>query len=316
MQYVPLSDTGVLVSAACLGTDYHGSRTSSTVAYALLDCFAEAGGTFIDASNVYACWIPGFHGGESETTIGSRMAARQNRARMFIGTKLGGQFPGTAGGLRAAEIEQECERSLKRLRTDTIDLYYAHVDDRQTPLEEILEAFHRLVQAGKVRFIGASNWFTWRLAEAGLLSDIHGWPRHAAFEFRHTYLRPNPNADFDPQVVADAQLLDYCRTSNVTLLAYSILLNGAYTRPDRPLPTEYLGPDSEARLSTLRAVARETGSSPNQVVIAWARQSNPSILPIIGGSTREQITENLDALTLVMTTEQMARLDQAGIQQD
>jgi len=148
MQYVPLSDTGVSVSGVCLGTDYYGSRTSPTTAHELLDHFADAGGTFIDTSNIYACWIPGYHGGESETTIGDWMAARQNRAHMFVGTKLGGQFPGTAGGLRAAEIERECERSLRRLKTGAIDLYYAHIDDRQTPLEEILEAFHRLIQGG------------------------------------------------------------------------------------------------------------------------------------------------------------------------
>jgi aryl-alcohol dehydrogenase-like predicted oxidoreductase len=312
MHYVPLGDTGVTVSAVCLGTDYYGSRTPSTTAYQLLDQFAEAGGTFIDTSNIYAFWIPGYQGGESETTIGDWMAARQNRAQMFVGTKIGFPYPGTTGGLRANEIERECERSLRRLKINTIDLYYAHCDDRQTSLEEILEAFHHLVQAGKVRFIGASNWLTWRLAEARLISDTHGWARHAAFEFRHTYLRPKPGMDFAPQVVTNEQLLDYCRAYNVTLLAYSILLNGAYTRPDRSLPTEYLGPDSQARLAALQAVARETEASPNQVVIAWMRHSNPSILPIIGGSTQEQLTENLHALTLELTAEQMMRLDEAG----
>src|SRR5215216_5790764 len=138
MQYVPLSDTGISVSAVCLGTDYYGSRTSPSTAHELLDHFADAGGTFIDTSNIYACWIPGYQGGESETTIGDWMAARQNRARMFVGTKIGFPYPGTAGGLAAKEIERECEKSLRRLKTDRIDLYYAHCDDRQTPLEEIL----------------------------------------------------------------------------------------------------------------------------------------------------------------------------------
>jgi len=312
MQYVSLSETDAMVSVVCLGTDYYGSRTPPTTAYQLLDQFADAGGTFIDTSNVYACWIPGYQGGESETTIGGWMAARQNRARIFVGTKLGFPYPGTAGGLRASEIERECERSLRRIKTDRIDLYYAHCDDRQTPLEEILEAFHRLVRAGKVRFIGASNWLTWRLAEARLISDSHNWVRHAAFEFRHTYLRPKPGADFAPQVVTTAQLLEYCRAYSVTLLAYSILLSGAYTRPDRSIPTEYFGPDSAARLAALHAVARETEASPNQVVIAWMRQSSPPILPIIGGSTREQLAENLNALALELSVEQMTRLNEAG----
>ena len=312
MHYVPLSDSDVKVSSVCLGTDYYGSRTPSATAYQLLDLFADAGGTFVDTSNVYACWIPGYQGGESETTIGDWMATRQNRSRMFIATKVGVPYPGSTGGLRASEIERECEKSLSRLKTDSIDLYYAHCDDRQTALEEILEAFHMLVQAGKVRFIGASNWLLWRLAEARLISNTHNWARHVAFEFRHTYLRPKPGADFGLQVVTNEQLQEYCRTYSVTLVAYSILLNGAYTRSDRVLPTEYLGPDSQARLATLHAVARETGASPNQVIISWMRQNSPSILPIIGGSTREQLTENLQALTLELTPGQMAQLDEAG----
>jgi len=157
MKTVRLSNTGVAVSALCLGTDYYGSRIDPKTAYQLLDQFVDAGGTFVDTSNIYACWIPGFVGGESETTIGKWMHERRNRARMFIATKVGFSYPGATGGLRANEIERECEKSLKRLQIDAIDLYYAHCDDRQTPLEEILEAFNQLVQAGKVQFIGASN---------------------------------------------------------------------------------------------------------------------------------------------------------------
>jgi aryl-alcohol dehydrogenase-like predicted oxidoreductase len=201
-----------------------------------MDEFVEAGGMFLDTANIYASFISGFVRGESETVIGDWMAARRNRSRMVVATKVAGGYLDTPRGLRSADIERECERSLRRLRTDVIDLYYAHVDDRETPLEESVEAFHRLVAAGKVRFVGVSNWHTWRLAEARLLAEFKGWPRLAALEFRYSYLRPVSGADFGDQIAVTDQLLDYARTKRVTVVAYSTLLNGAYTRTDRELP--------------------------------------------------------------------------------
>lgn len=312
MQTVELSDTGVPVSAQCLGTDYYGSRTPRKVAWQLLDAFAEAGGTFIDTANVYACFIPGFVGGESEKTIGDWMAARGNRSRMFVGTKVAGPYQDVPGGLRAVDIERECEKSLRRLRCDVIDLYYAHVDDRDTPLEEIVGAFDRLVTAGKIRFSGVSNWHTWRLAEARMLAQIKGWSRISALEFRYSYLRPVPGAHFGGQIVASDQLLDYARMHRLTLVAYSTLLNGAYTRPDRQLPPEYRGADADARLAILREIAEETGGTPNQVVIAWLLQHDQPIIPIVGGSRLDQVRENIAAANLRLTVDQRRRLASAG----
>lgn len=136
---------------------------------------------------------------------------------------------------------------------------------------------------------------------------------HAAVEQRYTYLRPKPGARFEPQVCTNDDLLDYCSNSGLTFLAYSILLNGAYTRPERPLPAQYVGPDSEVRLAVLRAVAHETGATSNQVIIAWVRHSDPLVLPIIGGSKPEQLSENISAIEIELTTEQMTRLNQAGM---
>lgn len=149
---VRLGDTEQEVSALCLGTDYYGSRTPTKIAWRLLDDFTAAGGTFLDTANIYACFLPGFAGGESETTIGDWMAHRHNRAAMFVATKVAGAYQGAPFGLRATDITRECERSLRRLRTDVIDLYYAHAEDPNTPLEEIMSAFHQLVLDGKVRF--------------------------------------------------------------------------------------------------------------------------------------------------------------------
>ncbi len=312
MRSVPLSDTGTVVSNLCLGTDYYGSRTSPEVAFDLLDTFAEAGGTFVDTANIYAAFIPGFVGGESERVIGDWMAARGNRHEMFIGTKVAGPYQDVPRGLRAVDIERECEKSLRRLRSDVIDVYYAHVDDRHTPLEEIVEAFQRLVESGKVRFVGASNWLTWRLAEARLLSEVHGWARLSALEFRHTYLRPVAGADFGDQVAADRQLMDFARHYRLTMVAYSVLLNGSYDRADRELPPEYRGADTDARMHVLRAVAEESRATLHQVVISWLLQCGESIVPIVGGSTCGQLRENLAAADLRLTAEQIDRLGTAG----
>jgi aryl-alcohol dehydrogenase-like predicted oxidoreductase len=187
------------------------------------------------------------------------------------------------------------------------------VDDRHTPLEETLAAFDRLVQAGKVRFIGASNYLAWRLEKAAWVSQVNNWARFCCIQQRYTYLRVKHGASTDPQVVVNDDLLDFCWSEGLTLLAYSALLGGAYTRPDRPVPEAYLGPDSNARLAALKCVAEETGATPNQVILAWMRQSQPSILPLIAASTSAQLQENIDVLQLQLSDQQVEQLTTAGI---
>lgn len=312
MDMAELGTSGASVSALCLGTDYYGSRTPAETAHILMDAFHEAGGTFLDTSNIYARWIPGFLGGESESTIGDWMARRRNRSAMFVATKMCGDYLDVPYGLRAVDIRRECDKSLARLRTDWIDLYYAHADDRQTPLPEIVEAFDSLISAGKVRMVGASNWATWRLAEARQIAEANGWVSPWALEYRYTYLRPRPGAVFAPQVAVNDQLLDYARDKQLPIVAYSILLNGAYSRSDRPVPGRYAGPDTDARLAALQVVSAETGATPAQVVIAWLRQQPQQIIPIVAGSTLEQIRENVAAANLRLTSDQVNRLDSAG----
>jgi aryl-alcohol dehydrogenase-like predicted oxidoreductase len=175
-----------------------------------------------------------------------------------------------------------------------------------------LEASDRLVQAGKVRFIGASNHASWRLAEARCTSMANGWPLYCAIEQRYSYLRLRLGASLPYHVCVDDTLLDYCRFHGIALVAYRVLLEGAYTRTDRQFPEQYLGPDSDARLTALKAVSQEVEATPNQVIIAWMRQSEPPILPIIGGSTAAHLSENLGALDVQLTDEQMEILDSAG----
>ena len=312
MRTVPLGNTGVEVSVFCLGTMYFGSRMGKEMSYRLLDQYVEAGGAFLDTANIYAWWVPGCVGGESETLLGEWMRERQNRSQMFIATKVGFQYPGVERGLSAHQIETECEKSLERLGVETIDLYYAHVDDRNTPMEETMEAFDRLVRAGKVRFIGASNFLAWRLEEARWVSQTHGWAEYCGIQQRYSYIHPKPGAGFDPQIAANDDLLDYCRSRGITMLAYSPLLGGAYTRADRSFPDQYLGPDTDARLAALRTVAEEVGATANQVVLAWMVQSDPPVIPLVAASTVEQMRENLGALEVELDAGQMARLNDAS----
>ncbi len=312
MRTVPLGSTGVDVSIYCLGAMYFGTRNDAASSYRLLDQYVDAGGFFIDTANIYAHWVEGFKGGESETLLGEWLRARGNRSRMFIASKVGFEYGSVTRGLRAWQIEEECNKSLRRLGVETIDLYYAHVDDRSTPQEESLAAFDRLVRTGKVRFVGASNFLAWRLAEAHALSAANGWPQYCCVQQRHTYLRPKPGAGFAPQIAANDDLLDYCRNNPVTLLAYSSLLSGAYTRPDRTIGEQYLGPDADARLGALRKVAAAHGVSANQVILAWMMQGSPTIVPVMAAGSEAQMDENLAALDLVLDADEMSLLTDAG----
>lgn len=315
MQTISLGHTGEQVSQLCLGAMYFGTRQDEPTSFALLDQYAEAGGTFIDTANIYAHWVPGGQGGESELVLGKWLAARGNRDQMFIATKVGFGYADVQVGLSAAQVITECDKSLQRLNIDTIDLYYAHVDDRNTPLYETLKAFQQLVNTGKVRFIGASNYLAYRLERAQAVAKEHGFPRFCCVQQRHTYLRPRHGQKVvEAQEYVNDEVQDFVRThkQNFTLLAYSVLLNGAYTRADRPVPPAYAGPDSDARLAMLRTVAAETGATPNQVVLAWLMQSNPPSLPLIAASTSAQMAENLSALDLTLSTAQMQRLNAAG----
>ena len=307
-----LGNTGVEVSTLCLGTMYFGTKTDKDESFRVLDGYVNAGGRFIDTANGYAHWVEGGQGGESEALLGEWMRLRDNRSALFIASKVGFDYSDAERGLRASQIEEECHKTLKRMGIDTIDLYYAHVDDRNTPLEESLKAFDRLVKTGKVRFVGASNYLAWRLEQARWISLVNDWAQFCCVQQRYTYLRPKPGANFDPQIMTNDDLLDYCRNSGMTLLAYSTLQGGAYTRADRPIPDQFSDPVNEQRLATVREVAVETGATVNQVILKWMIQSSPPIIPLIAASSDAQLEDNLGTLNVNLSVEQMVRLDTAG----
>jgi aryl-alcohol dehydrogenase-like predicted oxidoreductase len=306
-----LGKTDVQVSSLCLGAMYLGTRNDKASSYRLLDQYVNAGGSFIDSANIYAHWVNGYQGGESETLIGEWIKERGNRSQVFITSKVGFEYTDVPRRLRAGDIEAECNKSLQRFGVETIDLYYAHVDDRTTPLEESLEAFHRLVQAGKVRLIGASNYLAWRLEQAHWISQTHDWAEFCCVQQHYTYLRLRPGTNVSPQEMVNDDLLDYCSASKLTLLAYSVLQSGAYTRSDRPFRGEFAMPDNEQRMEALRTTADEVGATVNQVVLAWMLQR--SIIPLIAASNEAQLQENLGALTVQLSDKQMQNLNDAGV---
>ncbi|HWF63017.1 MAG TPA: aldo/keto reductase, partial [Rhizomicrobium sp.] len=175
-----LGRSGIKVAPLCLGGNVFGWTADEAMSFKLLDAFLAAGFDFVDTADGYSNWAPGHEGGESETVIGKWMKARGTRARVIIATKLG-MWKKTAG-LKAANIISACEGSLKRLQTDYIDLYQAHRDDPDTPQDETLEAFGKLVREGKVRAIGASNFDATRLASALKISEEGGFPRYQTLQ--------------------------------------------------------------------------------------------------------------------------------------
>ena len=306
MNELPLGDSGATVSALCLGTMFFGTTVDEKTAYAVLDRYYDAGGRFFDTANNYAVWIDGGEGGESEALLGRWMRERGNRDDIFLATKVGGWH---AEGLGAAAIARGIEGSLERLGTDRVDLYYAHVEDRSVPQEETVGAFGELVTAGKARYVGCSNAPAWRIERARGIARAGVGAPYCCVQQRHSYLLPRPGTDLGRQLASSPELLDYCADQGVGLLAYSVLLGGAYTRDDRPLPDGYAGADADARLAVLREVAEETGATPNQVVLAWLLRGTPPVIPLIGASSEEQLAENLGALEVELSAQQLERLD-------
>ncbi|MFI1586002.1 aldo/keto reductase [Embleya sp. NPDC020630] len=310
------------VSVLALGAMLFGSVTDEKTSYAVLDRFVEAGGTFIDTSDNYAFWVDGGLGGQSEELLGRWRRSRGVGDEIVIATKLGAA-PLAAGtgyidnpeGLSAKAIREAAERSRERLGVERLDLLYAHIEDRTVPLRETVEAFGELVTEGTVGLLGASNHAMWRVERARSLAAAAGVPGYEVLQYQHSHLRPRydiPDALFPEGSLGHAgpELLSYLRAEpDLTLVAYSPLLGGAYARPDKPLPPDYDHPGTPARLAVLREVAQEVGATVNQVVLAWQIGGAFPIIPLAGASSVAQLAENLAAVDLELTPDQRARLD-------
>jgi aryl-alcohol dehydrogenase-like predicted oxidoreductase len=331
MQTTELGTTGQMVSALALGAMQMGNATGEEDSIRILDDYRELGGSFIDTADCYEWWArPGSTGGESEELLGRWMKSRSNRDAVFLATK-GSGLPiyspdlwaadgtpdwelarRTFSGAGAANLRTALEGSLRRLGTDHIDLYYVHVDDRATPLEETLAALASFVREGKVRYLGWSNVATWRLERIRGRCVANGWPLPVAVQQQHSYLQPKPGAD--SVSIVSAEQLDYLGANpDQTLVAYSPILKGVYDsavkRSGHWMMDPYAGPDADARLEVLAEVASEAGVTPNQLVVAWLlHQTSPRVIPLIGPRTPEQFTASVPALDVKLTDDQLARL--------
>lgn len=319
------------VSVLALGAMLFGTTTDETTSRRLLDAFVDRGGNFIDTSNNYAFWPPNGRSGASEELLGRWIKDRGRRDDLVIATKVGARPTRPSGGfddiegLPAEVIARNVDESLRRLGTDRIDLYYAHIDDRTTPLEETLAGFDAVVKAGKVRAIACSNYSVWRIEQARQLSRRLGYAGYAALQQQFSYFRPQPKSDPVMSEILQhrrggwghggglsADHIDYIREDrDFRVVAYTPLLRGAYSDPAK-LPANYRTLDNKKRGAALAAVAAEAGATANQAVLAWLLQSQPQILPLISASRMEQLTENLAATDVVLSPDQMSRLDAAA----
>jgi aryl-alcohol dehydrogenase-like predicted oxidoreductase len=304
----PLGRSGLKTPRLVLGGNVFGFTAKGEEAFRILDRFAEAGGTMIDTADVYSKWVPGHVGGESETLLGEWLKRRRGAKGVLIATKVGFD-----AGLSAAEIERAAEGSLRRLGIETIDLYYAHKDDAETPLEETLAAFDRLVKAGKVRAIGASNYSAERLGEALDISERGGLARYEVLQ---------PEYNLMARDGFEGPLQQLCIARGLGVLPYFGLASGFLTGKYRSAADKaksvrgsrmdaYLNERGFAVLAALDEVAAETGATPAQVALAWLAAQPGVTAPIASASGLEQLEELLGVLTLELGAEQIERLSAA-----
>lgn len=308
MKYTPFGKTGLMVSQVALGTGNFGTRwgygADLDASKAIFNTYAEAGGNFIDTADIYQF-------GQSEELLGTLLEGR--REDFVLATKFtNGAAPNTnrlvTGNSRKALVAS-LEASLKRLKTDRIDIYWAHHPDGVTPGEEIVRGFEDLARAGKILYAGLSNFPAWRLARAVTLAELTRTVPIAAAQFEHSLVHREPEADLFPAAHA----------LGLGIVTWSPLgggmLTGKYRQGETGRADGFGGrifqPENSAQrtqiLDTVISIANELGVSPGQVAIAWA--GTHGAVPIIGPRSLAQLTDNFGALSLELSTEQISRLD-------
>ena len=309
----PLGSSGLTTPPLILGGNVFGWTADRSASISVLDAFVAGGGRMVDTADAYSSWVPGHSGGESETVIGDWIAQRGRRDDVVIATKVGFELFGSAG-LAPDRIIACAEGSLRRLRTDYIDLYFAHRDDPGTPLESTLEAFHRLVTSGKVRAIGASNYTAQRLSEALDVSAVH-----ALTPF--TVLQPEYN--LVERAKFEGPLQNLCVERGIAVVPYFALASGFLTGkyrgkgdtakgPRAGAAARYLNPKGLGVLKALDDVAAEAKATPAQVALAWLAAQPAIAAPIASATTVPQVEELVGALRLTLTADQLRTLDAAS----
>lgn len=304
-----------------LGAMYFGTKQDDRESFALLDRFVAAGGTWIDTANCYSFWVdPSGHGGQSELVIGRWLRSNPGvREHIRISTKVGMEPLDGGGkeGLSAAAIQSAVTDSIDRLGVESVDLLWAHGEDRSTPLAETVQAFGELARDGVATRLGWSNHPMWLVERGEHLAGAAGLPGFSALQQRHSYLSPRPDVPVEgqdhPFGMVSRETLDYVRSNHGwELWAYTSLLLGAYDRPDRAFTPAYEHLGTTRRLEALRDVAAELGVPAGRVVLAWLVGGDPPIRPIVGGSRPEQLDAAIAGARLELSPDQRERLDQAG----
>jgi len=304
-----LGQSDLSIRPFVLGGNVFGMTAGREASFAVLDRFVERGGGMIDTADVYSAWVPGHKGGESESMMGAWLKQSGARDKVLIATKVG-MMP---GGLKPDRIRDAVQGSLDRLGTDVIDLYFAHKDDPDVPLGEVLGAFAELVDAGLVRAIGASNYSADRLAEALRVSDDKGLPRFTAMQ---------PELNLLDRDQYEGALQQLCIDEGLGVVTYFSLasgyLSGKYRGPDdlgksprgaRVKP--YLEGKGPAVLAAMDRISAETGATLSQIALAWVAAQPGVTAPIASATTVAQLDELLGSVELQLNEEQLAALSAA-----
>jgi len=309
-----LGATDLRIAPLVLGGNVFGWTADQTTSFAVLDAFVAGGGTMIDTADAYSAWVPGHSGGESESVIGAWLKHSGKRDQVQIASKVG-MLPGDGGEkLAPSRIAAACDASLRRLGVETIDLYFAHQDDEAVPQEEVLAAFGKLVDAGKIRALGASNFHARRLKSANDVAREMDLPRYHVLQ---------PEYNLVSRHKFEGELQSFCVENNIGVVPYyglaSGFLTGKYRNADDFSKSvrggrmqEILDGNGPAVLAAMDSIAEETGASLAQIALAWLKEQPAVTAPIASATSVEQVEDLLGAMNLTLTTEQLDRLTVAG----
>ncbi len=302
-----------------LGGNVFGWTADAATAFTLIDAFLDGGFNAIDTADGYSSWVPGHVGGESETVIGEWLQARGGRERIVLASKVGMKPKAHIStewdrDLSAAHIVQAIEGSLRRLKTEYVDLYQVHADDLDTPLDETLRAFEQLIESGKVRVIGASHYDPARLSQALDVSRDSALVRYATLQVRYNL--------FD-RAELEGKLQALCRQQDVSVLCYSALakgyLSGKYRTAEQTAASQWatqLRPYQTDRgaqlLNALDAIALEQGCSPAQIALVWLMDQPGVAAPIVSVNTMDELNEIMGAARVKLEPDQLAALSATG----
>jgi len=314
MQERQLGQSSLHVTPITFGGNVFGWTADEAMSFRLLDAFVGAGFNFIDTADAYSRWHPGNKGGESETIIGNWLKARGGRDKVIIATKLGIEMAPGKKGLSRAYMAQAIEASLKRLRTDYIDLYQSHRDDPDTPIEETLSAYGDLIRQGKVREIGASNFSAGRLGEALKISADKGLPRYQSLQPQYSLVE---RGEFE------GALEDLCLKERIGVIGYYSLASGFLTgkyrskadvagRPRGSRVEKYLNGYGFGVLKALDDVAARYNARPGQVALAWLIARPSVTAPIASATNLDQLAELLKAAEITLDAAAIQQIDAAS----